>query len=351
MKPRFAIRNGLLLGGLGAGLLALLFLLTPGWIGSPAGPGLGPSQPTVPAAVTTPAIAATPAPPDLSSKPPSDPSTPLPPLPPRLPGPILTTQPPSLAYPYSPPEHSARTYCTPVVPPPTVDPQATPWPTPVGYEYGGNDFGAWRYAYSYDRSWGDLTVDVHYDNRSVAGLAAYVQANRALAADFAQHGGDESFTISQGMARVDLTFRSYVDPDQARAWIQAHHLLTAYAVLRVYDPQGTRLDYTVPTDDVNDPLPARGMAYVLHPSDEPSCGPFTLRGGGVYFVTALADPAQLPALAADPLVYLADVTPDAVRRDLWQRFHETRTSSFQWVRVQDGSPFWAMEDLGLEHFR
>ncbi len=140
-------------------------------------------------------------------------------------------------------------------------------------------------------------------------------------------------------------------PDPARAWIQAHNLLTQYAVLRVYDRQGTRLDFVVPTSDVNDPLPADYIDWEGPSPGAPSCGSFTIQGGGVYFVTALADPAQLPALAADPLVYLADVTPNAVRRDLWPRYQETQASSFQWVRVQNGSPFWRMEDLGLEHFR
>ena len=343
MKPRFAIRNGLLLGGLGTGLLALLFLLTPGWLSPPAQPGLGPPQPTEP-----PVYAPTPAPP---SKPQTDKATALPALPTRLPGPILTTIPPMLAYPYSPPDHAVQTFCTPAVPTPSPDPHATPWPTPLSYESGNHDFGAWQYTYSYDRDWGDLFAMVHYDDRTVAGVQAYVQANRDLAAQFAQQGIDVPFGPGPGQARVDITFRSYVAPDQARTWIQAHNLLTAYAVLRVYDPQGTRLDLTVSTYDVNYPLPAGNIDRALNPEDTPSCGPFTLRGGGVYFVTALADPAQLPALAADPLVYLADVTPNAVRHDLWQRYAPTHTPSFQWVQVQNGSPFWRMEELGLEHFR
>lgn len=346
MKPRFAIRNVLLLGGLGTGVLALVFLLTPGWLSPPASSRLGPPGPTEP-----PIYAPTPVPPSPSSKPPSDAATALPALPPRLPGPILTTIPPLLGYPYSPPGHSVQTVCTPTEPTPSPDPHAIPWPTPVGYEGGGHDFGAWQYTYTYDRDWGDLFAMVHYDDSTVAGVQAYTQANRDLAAQLAQQGIDVPFGPGPGQARVDLTFRSYVAPDQARTWMQAHHLLTQYAVLRVYDPQGTRLDLTVPTSDVNYPLPADDIDRALNPEDTPSCGPFTLRGGGVYFVTALADPAQLPALAADPLVYLADVTPNAVRHDLWQRYDVTHASSFQWVHVQNGSPFWAMEDLGLEHFR
>lgn len=345
MQPRFAVRQVLLLAGLGFGLLALLVLLTPGGL-APRGeirPGAFAPPPTA-----TVVVASTPLPPE---KPSPDAVTPPPTLPPRLPGPILTTIPPSLAYPFSPVGHALETFCTPAVPTLTPDPHATPWPTAVGDENGRHDFGAWGYIYTYGRAWGDLFARVYYDDHSVAGLEAYAQANRALATDLAQRGGDESFAPSRGLARVDLTFRTYLNPDQARDWIQAHNLLIEYVVLRIVDPQGLRLDLTVPTADVNDPVSAAAIARMLNPPDAPSCGPFTMRGGGVYFVTALADPAQLPVLAADPLVYLADVTPNAVRRDLWQRYAETRTNSFKWVQVQNGSPFWAMEDLGLEHFR
>jgi hypothetical protein len=348
MKPRLAIRDVLLLGGIGFGLLALVLLVTPGWLHPAGAPDLGPPEPTAPAPASTVAYVPTPPAPE---KPPPDAATPLPGLPTRLPGPLLTTIPPLVAYPYSPPAHAVQSFCTPTAPPLTPDPQATPWPTAVGDASGRRDFGAWGYTYSYGRAWGDLFAAVYYDDSSVAGLAAYVQANRDLAGQFAQLGGDESFSPSRGLARVDLTFRGYVPPEQARAWVQAHHLLTDYAVLRVYDPQGLRLDFTVSTSDVNDPIPTWYIDRELNPPGAPACGPFTLSGGGVYFVTALADPTQLPVLAADPLVYLADVTPNVVRRDLWQQYQETRTDSFQWVHVQNGSPFWQMEDLGLEHFR
>ncbi len=202
MKPRFAIRTVLLLGGLGTGVLALVFLLTPGWLSAPASSRLGPPGPTEP-----PIYAPIPVPPSPSSKPPSDAATALPALPPRLPGPILTTIPPSLAYPYPPPEREVETFCTPVVPLPTIDPQATPWPTPVGYEGGEHDFGAWRYTYSYGRDWGELFAMVHYDDSTVTGVQAYAQANRDLAAQFAQPGGAATLVPSQGLARVYITFR------------------------------------------------------------------------------------------------------------------------------------------------
>ena len=48
MKPRFAIRDVLLLTGLGAGLLAVLLLL-PGWLGQDGGAG-----PPLPAPTETP---------------------------------------------------------------------------------------------------------------------------------------------------------------------------------------------------------------------------------------------------------------------------------------------------------
>ena len=57
--------------------------------------------------------------------------------------------------------------------------------------------------------------------------------------------------------------------------------------------------------------------------------------------------SKLAGLSADPLVFLTDVTPTAVRRDLVA------------ASIQDGaaanvittSAYWAMEDLGLEHFK
>jgi hypothetical protein len=63
MKPRLAIRDLLLLGGIGFGLLALLLLVMPGWLRPAGAPDLGPPEPTAPAPTPTVADSPTPPPP------------------------------------------------------------------------------------------------------------------------------------------------------------------------------------------------------------------------------------------------------------------------------------------------
>jgi hypothetical protein len=60
---------------------------------------------------------------------------------------------------------------------------------------------------------------------------------------------------------------------------------------------------------------------------------------------------QLTRIAADPLVFLADVTPNVVRADLLQKGVLVASPYLNWVTIWPASPFWQMEDLGLEHFR
>jgi hypothetical protein len=234
--------------------------------------------------------------------------------------------------------------------PPAVT--ATP---PPGYIYGGHDFDGWRYTYSALPNEGELWAEVHYDTQSVAALREYVALNRGLADQLAQTGGG---------ARVDITFRTYLTPDQFRTWMQAHNLYAAWSGLRVLNAQGQRADLVLPWI-YQDPLPQRLLDYWLTPANATPPpvyglelphgdpreigGPFTLRG--VFYVTAMVDAAQLPTLAADPLVYLADVTPNAVRADLLGQGVNIMSPYMSWVRVLPVSPFWQMEDFGLEQFR
>jgi hypothetical protein len=340
----------LLLAGLGFGLLALLVLLTPGWL-APRGeirPGAVAPTPTdtpqppvsqiLPIAVLTVAGGV-----------------------PALPAPIPTDVAPWIPPPicggsvYTPP------LCTPgpVLPTP-VPPVISPTPVP-GFlqadETGSADFGIWNYGYGVIHSEAETWATVYYDTHSVQALQAYAAANRTLAGQLAQ---------TPGGVRVDVTFRDYVAPESFQAWLRAHDFYNGWYGVRVVDPQGRRADIAVPfqyTGGLPDWLMQGQVApvsvwttYAPPPPtpiggyDMPDVAPAqTVRG--IYYVSGMVDVAQLAGIAADPLVFLADVTPNVVRADLLSKGVLVASPYLNWVVIRPASPFWAMEDLGLEHFR
>ena len=68
---------------------------------------------------------------------------------------------------------------------------------------------------------------------------------------------------------------------------------------------------------------------------------------GVSFTRAWVDSSRLPAIANDPLVYLADVTPNVVRTDL----AKAGVADAGTTAIEVDTPFPAMEHFGLDSFK
>jgi hypothetical protein len=231
--------------------------------------------------------------------------------------------------------------CTPVPPSPTpaqVLPSPTPDPAMGTWETGHMDFGLWNYDYSYYPSEADVWATVHYDTPSVEAIQAYALANRALAAELAQLPGG---------ARVDITFRTYMPLSRLHDWALGHGLYAGSGALRVLDQQGTRADYPFMMQYSYAPPTVPPVPYPS--SDEGGSEQYQVEG--VFYISGMVEARRLPDIVADPLVFLADVTPNAVRKDLMSKRPIPPLPWLDWVTIQPPSPFRRMEELGLEHFR
>jgi len=322
MKPRLAIRHVLLFGGIGFGLLALLLLL-PSWLNPQSAQVLpsvsflvNPTPVSVPGDEIT-----TPSEPQLpTGEGPWD-GTPLP----------TRWSHPDLPIPF--PTTGLEGTLIPVTPPAA---NLTQIAALVGFQA---DYGAWHCTvWNFDGGWGDLAAEVRYDTTSAESIQAYAAANRALV--------DQLRNAPQPV-RVDVTFRDYLAPDAFRAWVQQSGIRPAYTSLRTLDQQGGRANLVVEAT-WRDPIPQAAIDQRI--ADAQARGhPITVLG--VIYVTAEIEAAPLAALNNDPLVFLADVTPNIVIRDLRAAHPAVGFPSPYWVRITPESPFLRMEDLGLEHFR
>jgi hypothetical protein len=195
------------------------------------------------------------------------------------------------------------------------------------------DHGDWKYIAGRDQH-GRLMATVKYDDRSVGGLRAYAAANQGLLRQLARDGGQ---------ADIQVTFRGPVELNAFRAWVATRGLSVEEVTLRMVDARGTR--WTIgafPSD--KDPLPQAAIDRQIAKSSEVA-GPLTMRG--VITVRGRVDAARLLDIAADAQVFLADVTPTVVPRDLQAAGVEDAAQAL----VNVPPAFWQMESLGLQHFR
>ncbi len=222
----------------------------------------------------------------------------------------------------------------PAVPATEVQPQHPRFPTSEAREVKRGEFGSWRYSAT---RFGDgaVAASVSANIDTVQALRVYAADNRALAGELAQQGGE---------ARVDVSFRTYLSPDQFRAWVLKNGLHVTQVIIRITDANGPDITaaHLVRPDDT-DPLPASSVADLVN--NPGGVGPFTLRG--IYSARGIAAADKLPQIAADPLVFVADVTTSVTAREL-------KKSGFGDVNLDfvlvDSSPFFEMERLGLSNF-
>ena len=217
--------------------------------------------------------------------------------------------------------------------------------------------------------YGDVYGGVAYDNRSAQGIRDYVAADRQLVPQVVAHGG---------LAEVLITFHSYVPLNQFRAWVKAHDLIVTVSYVNVVNNSGqqTRLlvcpysadaplvqsdnpslplvycpyyagkDPQGELSEKGDPLPKSELTDYLNQYNAAEKDP-TMRLVGVSFTRAWVDASQLPAIANDQLVYLADVTPDVVRIDL----AKAGVAGAGTPAIEVDTPFPAMEHFGLDSFK
>lgn len=243
-----------------------------------------------------------------------------------------------------------------------------------------DNFGAWQYTTRKGGSgvgavlggivinYGDVYGGVAYDNRSIQGIRDYAAANWQLVSRVAAHGG---------LVEVLITFHSYVPLDQFRAWVKIHGLAVGVSYVNLINNSGEhrRLivcpysdtapivqsdkpgfppvycpyhakDEQSKLKDNGDPLPLSELNDYLNEYNAAEKDS-TLRIIGVSFTRTWVDASQLPTIANDPLVYLADVTPDVVRMDLAR----AGVAGADTPAIEVDTPFPAMEQFGLDNFK
>jgi len=204
------------------------------------------------------------------------------------------------------------------------------------------DYGVWGYKVGRHHSLG-TSGNVHYKFGTVAQLNAFAAANQLLATDLASRGGQ---------AEVYITFRTYLTPEQYRALLKVWGASVHRTELRTVDPSGHEGTlWQGPITGDTEPLPQDRLdkALIMRRSPVPrgETGEYTLILRGVYSAIIIVDATRLPEIAADPLVFLANVTPNVVRNELHAAGWQTQEKS---LYVSPPTPFWHMEQLGLENF-
>jgi len=193
------------------------------------------------------------------------------------------------------------------------------------------DFGSWHYT-AYRGIRNSLDVTIQYDFESVNGIRAYAEANKKLTEQLASGGGQ---------VEVYVTFRNYVSPEQFRAWVKATGLTSGpttqvYGIVRMVQQDGTRITAYTGPDAQTDKVQARWADVGA-------------KVQGIVAARGWMATSQLLSLQKDQLVFLVDVTPNVVRNDL----NANGVNGVDQARVMviPETPFWTMEDVGLDNFR
>ena len=182
-------------------------------------------------------------------------------------------------------------------------------------------FGNWWYSASRNPTTGNVGAIVVYDFHSATSLQNYVAANKTLL---------NEVVASTEPVEVLITFRSPVPVNQFRSWVQITGLNVLHSQLR----EAGRVTIGIEAQ-ANDPLAQRDIDKFAHGSIQ-----------GVINTRATVAANQLAGLAGDPTVFLVDVSPTWVRRDLVA----AGIAGGATARVEVDSPYWDMETLGLAKF-
>jgi hypothetical protein len=189
-------------------------------------------------------------------------------------------------------------------------------------------FGTWSYTVdkTLDPSMNLLYVLIKFDYESAEGIRVFQATNRQLATELASDGGEIDAVI---------TFKRYLTMDELRSWSHAHRS----RVSNIYFHQD---------NDPSQPTLVYGNTLESMDERDPWADDYydKLMNSGAFRVDATFSSTHLLEITEDPLVFLADVTPNTVRRDLvaqgFGRYEE-------WGGVPFGvhSPFEEQKEFGL----
>lgn len=173
---------------------------------------------------------------------------------------------------------------------------------------------------------------MRYGDQTVDALRAYAAANQEMARQLAAKGE---------VVDVYIIFRTYVPLEQFRTWANTLGIRITDSRVRYVEKSGAYEAFKISSHEES-PLPQeeiddRIKSLQGHGDIEVR----TIRG--VYFTHAYVETTQLSQIAADPLVFLTDVTPNVIRNDIG------RYDVQVWYAFPL-NPFRRMEELGLQNF-
>lgn len=177
----------------------------------------------------------------------------------------------------------------------------TPHPTYPVQIIGQRDFGAWSYTAIREEN-GLVNVEIRFDHQSVQGIRAFATANKTLAKQLASY---------KDLIEVEVTFRRPMDPAAYRAWAVAAGIsyFDSVHIMAVEQLEGLSAQIAVYPQST-DPLPRAYFEEALRSTNKHR-GPITIRGVDAF--KGKVDGQQLTTLAADPQVFIVDVTANIVR--------------------------------------
>jgi hypothetical protein len=202
-------------------------------------------------------------------------------------------------------------------------------------------YSHWSYLATREED-GTVTAEVDFDHRSVQGIRNFVTANQQLIADLAN---------TRGEVTVEVTFREPLDINTYRDRVQKAGV-SHFDYIQVWPdtPNVSTMGLVaspiqmIIISDSADSLPQKALDEAMS-SNRQDLGEFTIKG--VVAFSGKIDPVKLPALAADPQVFLVDVSTNIVRKDLVEAGMTGATTA----RIRNPiSIYAAMSKLGLENF-
>ena len=201
---------------------------------------------------------------------------------------------------------------------------------------GEGRFDGWSYRVAQDPD-GDDTYQmvVQHAQATEADLRAFVSTNRLLAQRLGEGGVAE--------LDVSISFRRPVPVDEFRRWVPTTPMQVKAFQARVRGPNGERWTLgggSSPGQVVDD---ARLQSALQRMSAQGARGL-----EGVVIAEGSVRTADYAQLAADPLVFLADVTKSAARDHVRRTTPSLASKS---IHVIAPPSYWAMETIGLEKFR
>jgi len=183
---------------------------------------------------------------------------------------------------------------------------------------------------------GDFFVHVEWNQRSVAGLKAYAAESRRQGEFLLRQGVDQFYVL--------VVFNHPLSVEEFTRLVADADMQVKRYSIDVIDGQGMRA--TIGGSPIGGELvPAWMLQDALQRMAEVSGG--QTKFVGFYEVEGIVSGEGYKKLLAHPRVFLVDVSVTLAHRILRERGWKVRLDKIQRT---GGSPYWDMENFGLEHF-